>query len=306
MKATATSADVFGNGLDLTTFVSFAWDEHANRPNEVAAALHRRAATLSADGDGADAIGLAEHLWLGHLLDEAGLVAFVQALPAVVIAAPQTGASVQRARWVLAMLAGETPPTVADAARWRGMQNLWSVWAARGRCTQAMAMLQSEGPAALMHADATARRGLAATCNNLAVELRMGRRGDPALDALMLALANGSKQLWASAGTWLHVERAEYQLARCRAALGDGAQALVHARASLSAIDDHAGEPEADAFERFFAHEALAWAHRAAGNTAATGDQRAQMVRLLAGITDAGLKSMGDEALAEFDAGPSH
>lgn len=302
MNTTATSADALGNDPDLATFVSRAWDEHARRPREVAAALQARAPALSIDSNGAEAIELAEHVWLSHLDDEAGLVSFLQALPAAAAAAPETGASVQRARWALAMLRNETAPAIPDRARWRGMQSLWSAWAARGRAAEALAMLKAEGPAALAHADTSARRGLAATCNNLAVELRTGRRGDPALDALMLALADWSKQLWTSAGTWVHVERAEYQLARCRAAIGDGAGALVHARACLKAIDDHAGEPEADTFERFFAYEALAWAYRAAGNHAAAGEQRTHMVRLLAGITDAGLKSWGEEALAELDA----
>jgi hypothetical protein len=302
MNTTAATTDVLGNDLDLASFVSRAWDEHARRPREVASALQARAPALSTDSSGADAIELAEHVWLGHLDDEAGLVSFLQALPATAVAAPETGASVQRARWVLAMLRGEAPPELADRARWRGMQNLWSVWSAQGQAAKALAMLKTEGPAALAHADTSARRGLAATCNNLAVELRMGRRGDPALDALMLALADGSRQLWTSAGTWVHVERAEYQLARCLAAIGDGAGALVHARACLKAIDDHAGEPQADAFERFFAHEALAWAHRTAGDHVAAAEQRAHMVRLLADISDAGLKSWGEEALAELDA----
>jgi len=114
----------------------------------------------------------------------------------------------------------------------------------------------------------------------------------------MLALADASRALWATAGTWVHVERGDYELARCHAALGDGEAALRHARACLTLVQAHAGEPEADAFETFFAHEAVAWAQRAAGNAEGLAHEQARMRQLLAEITDPGLKPWCEEALA--------
>jgi len=285
----------------LSIFVSQGWERHPQQARDVAAGLRARAATLSADADGAAAIGLAEHVWLSHLQDPPGLASFLQALPVAVHDADSSGAMVRRARWVLAMLAGEPPPHIPDAARWRALQNLWSVWAEQGRAGEALAMLQTERPKALAHPDAAARKALAAATHNLAVELREGRRGDPARDALMLALAEASRALWATAGNWVTVERGDYELARCHAVLGQGEAALGHARACLALIEQHAGDPQADAFETFFAHEALAWAQRAAGDAAALAVERNQMRQLMAEVKDTSLKPWCEAATAALD-----
>jgi hypothetical protein len=286
----------------LAACVARGWEDHAEQPRAVAAGLRARAATLSADADGAAAIGLAEHVWLSHLQDPSGLEDFLQALPAAVQQAERSGAMLRRARWVLATLADEPAPAIPDAARWCALQNLGSVWAERGRAAMALAVLEAERPKALAHPDAAARKALAIATHNLALELREGRRGDPARDALMLALADASRSLWATAGNWVNVERGDYELARCHAVLGQGEAALRHARACLASIEQHAGDPHADAFETFFAHEALAWAQRAAGDGAALAAERGHMKRLMAGLTDASLKPWCAAALAALDA----
>ncbi len=285
----------------LADLVRTGWERHAEEAADVARVLMARAATLPADADGAGAIGLAEHVWLSHLQDPAGLRAFLDALPAAVAQAEGSGAMDRRARWVLAMLAGEAAEPIADAARWRALQNLWSVWVRRGRAADALAMLQAERPLALAHPEAPARRALAATTHGVAVELREGPRGDAARDALMIAAADASRELWVTAGTWVHSERGDYELARCHAVIGDGAAALRHARACLAQIEAHAGEPEADAFETFFAHEALAWAQRAAGDRAGQAAERVRMQQLLAAVGDAALRPWCERALADLD-----
>jgi alanine-glyoxylate transaminase / (R)-3-amino-2-methylpropionate-pyruvate transaminase len=287
----------------LADFVSQGWDRHAEAARDVVGGLQARAATLVADGDAAGAIGLAEHVWLSHLNEPSGLEAFVRSLPDALATTEPTAAALQRTHWVLALLSGRTPPPTADALRWRGMQGLWAVWAATGRAAQAAAMLRHEAPQALAHPEAAARRALAATCNNLATDLQEGPRGDAAVDALMMQAATDAARLWRSAGTWVHAERAEYRLARCHAVLGQGDEALRHAQACLAGIDAHADQPEADAFERFFAHEALAWAHRARGDAAAVASQRACMQALRDQVTDEGLQQWCDQTLASL-AGP--
>jgi hypothetical protein len=274
----------------LAAFVARGWEQHVEHPQQVADGLRVRAATLGADADGAAAIGLAEHVWLSHLQDLPGLDDFLRALPAAVHQAEPCGAMLRRARWVLATLADEAAPTIPDAARWCALQNLWSVQIQRGQAAKVQATLDTERPKALAHADAAARKALAIATHNLALELREGRRGDPARDSLMLALADASRALWASAGTWVNVERGDYELARCHAVLGQGELALRHARACLALIEQHAGDPQADALETFFAHEALAWAQRAAGDTPALAHERAHMQRLLAQVTDTSLR----------------
>ena len=89
----------------------------------------------------------------------------------------------------------------------------------------------------------------------------------------MLQAAAIARRAWAVAGTWLHVERAEYQLAQCHAVLGQGAVAVEHARQCLSMCAAGGG----DAVELFFAHEAMTLALRAAGDEHSARQHREQM-----------------------------
>lgn len=281
----------------LARFVADAWGRHNTEAQSVADGLRAQAATLPADVDGAAALVLAEHLWLAHLHSAPGLRDFIAALPAAVAASAPTDAALQRTQWVLAAADGGPPGPLPDAPRWRALQNLWSLWCAQGRVAEARTMLGIELPAALTHADAAARKALAATGWTLAQDLREAPRGDVARDAFMVELAQASRALWATAGTWVNVERGDWLLARCHAALGQGGPALAHARACLSLVQQHAGEPGADDFEFFFAHEALAWAQRAAGDVAGESEQIALMQARLAAITDDSLRPLCADAL---------
>src|SRR5258706_252637 len=71
------------------------------------------------------------------------------------------------------------------------------------------------------------------------------------LDTLMMDAALTSRSAWSKAGTWLTVERADYMLARCAAALGEGVQAVAHALSCLAICEANDAEP----VELFFAHE---------------------------------------------------
>ena len=76
-------------------------------------------ASLPADDGGAQAqaLGLAEHVWLAHLADPAGLAVLLARLPADIGSA---GGSVAlaRIRWALALLAGAPLPALDAAPRW--------------------------------------------------------------------------------------------------------------------------------------------------------------------------------------------
>jgi hypothetical protein len=125
-------------------------------------------------------------------------------------------------------------------------------------------------------ADGEAWKALAASYHNLASHLHPGPRRE-ATDRLMLDAAALSRQTWAQAGTWINVERADYQLSQCAAALGDGAQAKLHAQSCLALCEAN----DADAFERFFAHEALAVACVACGDAAGLRQELATLRELL-------------------------
>jgi hypothetical protein len=114
--------------------------------------------------------------------------------------------------------------------------------------------------------------------------------------ATLLAAAAIARRAWERAGTWVHVERAEYQLALCHAAAGDGAAARVHAR-ECRAICESNG---ADAVERFYAEEAMARAERAAGDAAAAAAAQGRMANWLADITDTDMRDGCAADLAEL------
>lgn len=285
---------------DLRRFLDEAHEMHARQPRAVADALLARAATLPTDETGAEAIRLAEHVMLAHLADAGALRRFLRALPAHSDDAAWSEAQAG-AQWALASLADEaTAAALPDAPRWRALQNVVLALANSGRVAEASARLSREAPAAMAHADAPACRACAACANNVALELREGPRGDTARDALMLEAAALARRAWAAAGTWLHVERADYQLARCHAALGHGEEALAFAQACL----DVCVRNGADAGERFFAHEALWHAHRAAGDAAGATIDRQRMHALLDEISDAEMRDWCATTLAALDAAP--
>jgi hypothetical protein len=285
---------------DLRRFLDEAHEMHPRQPRAVADELLARATALPTDETGAEAIRLAEHVMLAHLGDGGALQRFLQALPAPSADTAWSEAEA-RAQWALAALSGEAAaPRLPDAARWRALQDVVLALANSGRVAEASARLSCDATAAMSHADAQARRAYAACTNNVAQELREGPRGDTARDALMLEAAALARRAWMAAGTWLHVERADYQLARCHAALGRGAEALAFAQACLDACVLNG----ATADERFFAHEALWHAQRAIGDGARATDERQRMNALLDEISDAEMRAWCATTLAALDAAP--
>lgn len=292
--------------LSLSAWLAQAQDRHADAPRAVADGLRERAATLPADEDGAQALRLAEHVCLAHLGDPAGLATLVALLPAAWSgrsAQPEGGPAFAQTRiaWALAMLAGQAAPPLAQAVRWRALQNVVLALAQQGRYQQAEAWLLADEAVAAACGASDAGRAYAASANNVAQDLSAGPRGHAARDRLMLAAAQLSQRAWASAGTWLHQERAEYRLALCHAALGQGEAALAHARRCLAACEAGDGQQPADTVEHFFALEALARAHRAAGKATGAVAATEQMAGLLPGIPLAdGLRAWCEQALREL------
>lgn len=283
----------------LRLWLDQAMDRHAAAPDAVARELAERAAALPVDAEGAEALRLAEHVWLGHLGDGGALQSFVDRLPAAFAEHASTAPSLQRVRWALATLAGTVAPAPADAPRWRAQQNVVLALARQGRCAEAARLLLADEAAAQAHGQAEAGQAFAAMANNVAGHLQDHAGSDSARDAVMLQAAALARRAWASAGTWLHVERADYRLALCHAAAGQGAEAVMHARHCLQACE--AAGQHADAMEHFFAHEALVRAHRAAGDAPAADAAQQRMQGLLPDITDAdGLRAWCADVLADL------
>jgi hypothetical protein len=278
----------------LRALLDRAQNDHAEQPAAYAQALMSRAAQLPIDADGGDAIRLAEHVMLAHLADVPGLQGFLAQLPAAAIDDEATAPAVQRARWCIARLLHQPEPELAPALRWRSLHSAVMAAVHQGRRAQADAWLRGEETAALASTDPAAVKSYAVTANNVALDLRLGARGDALRDALMLEAAAIARRAWQLAGTWVHVERAEYQLAQCHATLGQGSIALKHAQACLRLCEAE----RADAAELFFAHEALVLAHLAAGDADAARGHREQMAGLLPQVADEGLRGWCAQTLA--------
>jgi len=303
MPTTATNTTAGPVPAALQALLDHTEATHADNPAAAMAALQARAAGLVPDADAAWALRLAEHVALAHLGDAAPLAALLAAVPPALRHAEATAATVLRLRWALAVVGGGPLPSLPpDAQRWRALQNVVLALAAQGRCAEAGCLLAADEAAARAHGQAEAGVAYAASANNVAMELQTtsppaGAVRDAARDALMLQAAAIARRAWGHAGHWRHAERAEYRLALCHAAAGQGALAVQHAQHCLSACV--AAGHAADAAEHFFAHEALARANGTAGDAAAARAARQQMAILLPQIDEAdGLRAWCAEALA--------
>ena len=300
----------------LAAWLAQAQHSHADTPDVVMAGLLLRAASLPADTDGAQAIRLAEHVWLAHRGDAAGLQDFLQQIPAALHQAAATAPTVARARWAITQLRAaadaaapetSTHPAPDVATRWRALQNLVLALAWQGRCQAAASLLAADEAQAAALGVSDAGRAFAASANNVAQHLCDGLRGSatPAaeLDGLMLQSATLARRAWASAGTWLHIERAEYRLALCHAAVGDGTAARHHALLCMDHCKRGDGHTSADAVEHYFAHEALARAHHSARDLPAAAAAVARMSALLPAVDEAdGLRDWCAEVLQTLPA----
>ncbi len=133
---------------------------------------------------------------------------------------------------------------------------------------RAMMLLRAarERLAAAADAGAAVHRPLGVACHNMAWLLHDRGSARSAEDtAAMLDVAAASKMHWAQAGTWLEVERGDYDLARCHLSAGLLDRALHFAAQCLAACTQHDAPP----YEFFYAHEALARVQHAQGDRAA-------------------------------------
>jgi len=273
----------------LRDWLETAWNRHDKAAYELALELVALAATLPDDEDGADAVRLARHTTLGHLGRPELLHAFVAALPDGAKLDPARA----RAEWALAQVEGRPAEPLPEVVTWGLLGDVVQAELQLGRHDAPRRRLLPLETRAANHPDPAARQAYAATAHNVTHALRLGPR-EPARDALMIEMAELERRAWERAGTWMHVERADYHLALCHAALGHGAEAQAHAAACIAACEAH----DAEASERFFAHECAVHAAHAAGDREAMARHRAAMVALLAEVQDAGMRAFCEETLA--------
>ena len=269
----------------ISAFIATAWNDHADDARGVAERLPQGLALLDADPAQAVAfVHLAEHVLLGHLADGVAMQHIADGLQRHAEGQAVLQAALARSAMTVRLLSGDSVDAAAllpvNAVRAHATAALGC--AARHDADAARALMRSA--TALADAavgDSDALKSLAAGWNNLAGQLQSEAR-HPATEALMMEAAQHSRAVWAVAGTWVNVERADYFLARCAATLGDGVQALRHAQSCMAICLAN----DADAFERFFAHESLGEAFIVQRDTDAARRELAQMRELMSDVGD--------------------
>lgn len=286
----------------LRSWLDQAWDQHPDQPQAVADRLADAIALL--DDGTAPAEELArfgEHLLLGHLDQAPALRSFIAAMQPAAARDEAVARVLQRAALGLVLAghdAGPGPELPADE-QMRAMGQAMLACTRRADSSGAQGLLERALSLAAQANDLKCWRALAIITNNLAGDLRYYREQgasdepDSRSDELMLRAAALARTHWATAGGWMEVERADYQLALCHAAAGQGEAALLHAKACLAGCEANG----ADAYELFFAHEALAIAH-----ATLLHEQRLRMLARLQALDDDGAKAYARSTLAKLDA----
>jgi hypothetical protein len=270
----------------MQPFLEKAWADHGDRPADVA---DRLPGALAWVGDGSDAQGLARlavHVLGEHLGDWARGIGFVDTLAAhcSALGDAEVERALARGRATLRLSRGDAD---ADAAldrddRIAAQAGAAAALAGRGEWRRAIALYAralADAKAGL--ADGSpALRALAVAGNNLAAALEEKQDRDADETAGMVMAAQGGLDYWRRAGTWLEHERAEYRLAMSLLAAGRAGEAAVAAGRCIEVCNAN----DAPAFERFFACAALARARRAARETAAAEQAKAQALAAYADI----------------------
>ena len=299
--------------MDVAKILSEGWQRHEQEPGAVAS---RVAEAIGHATDTAELSGLARliaHTAAEHVGDpRLGLEALGRIVDHAVFQADTAdGRTVWRLLAVLHRLAGNDADSSACAERaidpafprasvHAAVQaGVSSALLSQDRGEEALAALRAAlefaryGPTS----DDPAARALAVTGNNLAVELEGRSRRTEEEDELLRVAAATAREMWAVAGGWVEVERAEYRLACTHLALGEPERALEHARSCRSVCEENG----ADAGERFFAHEAVARCLIASGSDAEARAERDRAAERIAEITDEGFRSYCESSLATLD-----
>lgn len=280
----------------FSDYIQQAWGRHGDDPAAVLASFEEGLGLVGAASDIIGLSGLVVHVageHLGRYNDGARLLDRLGAHPA---GDAESGRAVARGQATLALAAGDPAgaarwedaarggdlPAASDGARIRAAAA--AVLAGQGRLDEAARLFdEAVGLAAYGPGPADpAARALAVTANNLAASLEERPDRDAGADALMVRAAREARRFWEIAGTWQHVERAEYRLSRSLLAAGQPIEAERHARICLEICAREGAGPE----ERFFGYEALALALGASRRSREAGEARREMEGLLEQVPD--------------------
>ena len=284
-------------GMSFEPFIESAWEDHAERPEQVAERLAASQHLIEAPAQIGAYARLVAHVYGEHLgrwqrgvevIDTLRRVRAYDASSAVEGPLGRAAAALRYAGGDAAALDGlgrdDRIAVLAQAA---------SAWAGRLAFTQALAAYATAVELAEPGLDAIspALRALAAGGNNLAAALEEMSDRDDAQASGMVFAAEQALRYWKLAGTWLEEERAEFRLARSLLAAGRAGEAVAAATRCAALCRAH----DAPALEHVFAQATLARAHRAAGDQPAFLAARAAAHRHADPMTPEDARACDDE-----------
>jgi len=268
--------------MTFDTFLESAWNDHGDRPQEVA---DRLAASLHVI-ETAEHIPLfarlATHVYGEHLgqwqrgIDLLNSLSSLSAFDRSAACAGALARGVATLRYVSGDAAVLEPLTIED--RVSVLASAAAAFAGRNVFHQAISAyseaLRLAG--AGLPSGSPAHRALAVGGNNLAAALEEKKDRSPFETAGMVAAAEGGLRYWKQAGTWLEEERAEYRLTRSLLQAGRPDAAIQSARRCIDVCQSNDASP----IETFLGYAVLALAQRAAGDRDAFEASRKRALQL--------------------------
>ena len=248
----------------LDEFVDRCWDDHASDPVGVAARMGDVLSLVRDPGGAVMVSMLVHHVFGEHLGRWEQGIGMLERLAALAAGGESEAIAIGRCRSSLRLCAGlgddRAGMMSGDACRVTAMAAC-----ALGQFDSVRSsryMEEAATAADRLPRDDPAIRVVASFANNLAGSLQEKKDPSESEQRLMLRSAELARKYWELAGTWKEVERAEYRLAVCSVAAGNGGRALEHANQCTEIVRNNGSEP----LEVFFAAEARALASRMVGN----------------------------------------
>jgi tetratricopeptide (TPR) repeat protein len=274
--------------MTFAAFLETAWNDHGERPQEVADRLAASLSVVEAPENIAPFARLLTHVFgehLGQWHRGIELLESLRGLPAFDGSAAVAGA-LARSVATLRFVGGESSvlAPLSTEARVEVLATAASALAGRKEFSRAIA---AYGEALrLAHAGLPSKspaiRALAVGGNNLAAALEEKAVRDDSETEGMIVAADGALRYWKEAGTWLEEERAEYRLARSLLQAGKATEAIQSARRCVEVCKLN----NAAAVEKFHGYATLALAQRAAGDADLFEESRTHAMAIFGQLPD--------------------
>lgn len=249
--------------MGFQKYIDDAWAKHAKETNVVVESYNTAMGFLQSEEDVLGLMRLISHIATDHNFNFDIAVNALEKLQAHTLAqAPSTQSHL---KCQIATMRFISQPK-EDVSHFSVSDRTMIFIAAASSClfqknfSKAEALLNNAIAAShsLKDAKDPAFRTLAMCTNNMASEISQRTVLNQQEKKFMMDLAHYARNFWEKAGTWLHVERAEYYLSKYYRKIGDLQSAENHAQLCLQICEKEKAEP----LEHFFAHESLALAYR--------------------------------------------